>query len=162
MVIKNTTKPSPEQLRRGSAFDHIKCHRQVWNTWGGTRVTRCYSAQSANIPVWSVSRTGKLKKSKRQTHRRSADRENRFILRLFLGVPCSWSIHFFVKFCTAKCCRQKWKLRTIEILYKNKMSFLRCLLCACRFHPAARQSAALFLLDFLFVCFIMVLCILRR
>ena len=51
---------------------------------------------------------------------------------------------------------------TIEILYKNKMSFLRCLLCACRFHPAARQSAALFLLDFLFVCFIMVLCILRR
>ena len=35
MVIKNTTKPSPEQLRRGSAFDHIKCHRQVWNTWGG-------------------------------------------------------------------------------------------------------------------------------
>ena len=34
MVIKNTTKPSPEQLRRGSAFDHIKCHRQVWNTWG--------------------------------------------------------------------------------------------------------------------------------
>ena len=40
MVIKNTTKPSPEQLRRGSAFDHIKCHRQVWNTWGA-RVTRC-------------------------------------------------------------------------------------------------------------------------
>ena len=34
MVIKDTTKPSPEQLRRGSAFDHIKCHRQVWNTWG--------------------------------------------------------------------------------------------------------------------------------
>ena len=34
MVIKDTTKPSPEQLRRGFAFDHIKCHRQVWNTWG--------------------------------------------------------------------------------------------------------------------------------
>ena len=24
-----------ELLRRGFAFDHIKCHRQVWNTWGG-------------------------------------------------------------------------------------------------------------------------------
>ena len=35
MVIKNTTKSSLEQLRRGSAFDHIKCHRRVWNTWGG-------------------------------------------------------------------------------------------------------------------------------
>ena len=27
-------KAPPELLRRGFAFDHIKCHRQVWNTWG--------------------------------------------------------------------------------------------------------------------------------
>ena len=33
-------KAPPELLRRGFAFDHIKCHRQVWNTWG-MRVTRC-------------------------------------------------------------------------------------------------------------------------
>ena len=27
-------KAPPELLRRGFDFDHIKCHRQVWNTWG--------------------------------------------------------------------------------------------------------------------------------
>ena len=33
-------KAPPELLRRGFAFDHIKCHRQVWNTWE-MWVTRC-------------------------------------------------------------------------------------------------------------------------
>ena len=31
---ENTAKPSPDQLRQDFAFDHIKCHRQVWDTWG--------------------------------------------------------------------------------------------------------------------------------
>ena len=33
-------KAPPELLRRGVAFDHIKCRRQVWDTWG-MWVTRC-------------------------------------------------------------------------------------------------------------------------